>query len=175
MNQEIILQNLRKGLKSAFSTRRRAATTLLLSTSIFFLMALSRSIGYSTQMFLSGKIVNWLTALYTRVLGVYIVDGYYGLFINTVYAVLIGVTLTNFHTKFRSSGVKIRNLTGIAPGFIAAGCAGCGIGLLSLLGIAGGVAVLPLQGALLRISGMALLLFFIVRTGDPETCSIAGS
>lgn len=99
-------------------------------------------------------------------------NGFLGLGISILYSFLIAVTLTNFYTVLKISGLRIRNLTGIAPGFIAAGCAGCGLGVLGLLGVAGGVAVLPFQGSLIRILGLFALIYFIAQTGNPRNCNL---
>ncbi|MFC6730566.1 hypothetical protein ACFQDG_18090, partial [Natronoarchaeum mannanilyticum] len=55
-----------------------------------------------------------------------------------------------------------------------AGCASCGAGVLGALGFVGAMAALPFDGNLLRVGGIALLLFFLGRAGDPQTCSIDG-
>jgi len=48
-------------------------------------------------------------------------------------------------------------------------------GVLGALGFVGAMAALPFDGNLLRVGGIALLLFFLGRAGDPRTCSIAGA
>lgn len=71
--------------------------------------------------------------------------------------------------------LEIGNLSEIAPRVLVAGCAGCGVGLLSLIGVASLVTLLPFQGLSLKIGGIILITFFIARTGNPEICSIPSS
>jgi hypothetical protein len=65
--------------------------------------------------------------------------------LNKAYSTLVGVVITNTYTQFRAKGLEIGNLSGIAPGVLVAGCAGSGVGLPSLIGITGLVALLPFQ------------------------------
>ena len=164
-------EKLSKGLKSAFNNRRRATFTLLLSGLFFILLALSTAINYSIQMFSAG-IEYWLPAISFTVKGFYLNGGLIEVILNIIYSLLVGIILTNTYTQFKITGLRIGNLSGIAPGMLVAGCAGCGVGLLSLVGITGLVASLPFQGIGLKIGGMMLLVFFIARIGDPEICAI---
>jgi hypothetical protein len=61
---------------------------------------------------------------------------------------------------------------GVVPGFLAAGCASCGAGVLGVFGFFGTMAALPFEGNLLQLGGILMLLFFAGRTGNPQTCSI---
>ncbi|MFT4892953.1 MAG: hypothetical protein ACI8Z7_000744 [Candidatus Nanohaloarchaea archaeon] len=174
MNTEDFRQGLRKGFGSAFNSRKKAFSTVFISLIFFILIALSTSIGYSSQMFLAG-IEYWIPAVSFTVRGLYLNGGWIEVVLNLSYSVLIGVIITNTYTQFKNTGIRKRNLSGIAPGFLIAGCAGCGIGLLSLIGLTGIITVLPFQGTLVKIAGMALLSYFIADIGNPEICSIPSS
>lgn len=165
------ITNLKRGLKRPFGSPKAATSTILISFISFVAIALSGSLEYSTQMFSAGTSY-WLPAIQRRVLGLYFEGGVLSLITTTLYSVLIGVTISNFVTQVKASGAKLRSLSGIGPGFLAAGCAGCGVGLLSFLGVAGGVALLPFNGQLVRLGGLSMLVYYIVETGDPKTCSI---
>ena len=173
MSKEIIY-SLKKGFKAPFDSLRLSLFTLLISLISLILMALSSSIIYSYQMFSYGAYY-WLPAVQTRLLGLYIEGGILSLSTSLIYSLLIGITVSNFVIEFRNSGLNLRNLSGIGPGFLAAGCAGCGVGILSIIGFTGAIALLPFNGQLLRIGGMMLLIYFIAKTGDPRTCSISSS
>ncbi|WP_248515840.1 hypothetical protein [Salinarchaeum laminariae] len=104
---------------------------------------------------------------------VYLTRGWLGLALVVVYSLLTGVAVTNAVTLLRHrrrSGAT--SIAGILPGVLAAGCASCGAGVLGALGFVGAMAVLPYDGTLLRVGGIALLLVFLARAGDPRTCSI---
>ncbi|PSG98576.1 MAG: hypothetical protein BRC29_00425 [Nanohaloarchaea archaeon SW_7_43_1] len=171
MNSEDFLKDLKKGIKSGFNSGRKTALTVSISILFFILISLSTNIGYSTQMFSAG-IEYWLPAISLSVTGLYLNGGVSEIILNLVYSVLIGIIVTNTYIQFRNSGTRARNFSGIAPGFLIAGCAGCGIGLLNLTGLTGVVAVLPFQGTLIKLTGVILLIYFIADIGKPELCTI---
>ena len=164
-------RELKSGLKSAFKDRRKTFSTVLVSGLFFILLALSTSINYSIQMFSAG-FEYWLPAVQFTIRGFYLNGGWTNVILNIIYSVLVGVIITNTYTQFRSSGLEIGNLSGIAPGILVAGCAGCGVGLLSILGLSSLIVSLPFQGLGLKIAGMILILYFIARIGNPRICSI---
>ena len=170
MNQRIA-ENLKEGVLTPFESLKLGSTTLFISFISLILMAFSSSIIYTYQMFSYG-INYWLPAIQTRLVGLYIEGGIFSLSTSIIYSLLIGITVVNFGIQLKNSGLNLRNLSGIGPSFIAAGCAGCGVGLLSLVGLTGALALLPFNGQLIRIGGMALLVYFIAKTGNPRTCSI---
>lgn len=105
----------------------------------------------------------------------YLTVGWVGLALVATYAVLAGVAVTNAVALLgRARRTGASTILGVVPGVLAAGCASCGAGVLGALGFVGAMAALPFQGNLLRLGGIALLLFFLGRTGDPLTCSIGG-
>jgi hypothetical protein len=105
----------------------------------------------------------------------YLSVGWLGLGLVAAYALLTGVAVTNAVTLFRRARRRSASTAlGVLPGFLAAGCASCGAGVLGALGFVGAMAALPFEGNLLRLGGILLLGFFLARTGDPRTCSIDG-
>jgi hypothetical protein len=174
MNPEEFKHRLKAGARSAFSSRKKSISTVSISLIFFILIALSTSIGYSSQMFLAG-IEYWIPAISFTISGLYLNGGWTEVVLNLSYSILIGIILTNTYTQFKNTGIKKRNLSGIAPGFLIAGCAGCGVGVLSLIGLTGLVTVMPFQGTLIKIAGMALLIYFIADIGNPKICSIPSS
>lgn len=164
-------RELRSGLKSAFRNKWKTFSTLSISGLFFILLALFTSINYSIQMFSAG-LEYWLPAIQFTIRGFYLNGGWTAIVLNIIYSVSVGIVITNTHTQFKSSGLKIGNLSGIAPGMLVAGCAGCGVGLLSLVGLSGIVAFLPFQGLGLKLAGIIVIFYFIARIGNPRTCSI---
>jgi len=164
-------RELKAGLKSAFGDRRKTFFTVLISGLFFILLALSTSINYSLQMFSAG-LKYWIPAIQFTIRGFYLNGGWTNVILNLIYSGLVGIIITNTYTQFRSSGLELENISGIAPGMLVAGCAGCGVGLLSLLGLPGILAFLPFQGLGLKIAGIVLIIYFIARIGNPKICSI---
>ncbi|NHN49282.1 hypothetical protein G9464_17045 [Halostella sp. JP-L12] len=91
------------------------------------------------------------------------------------YVVLTGIAVSNALALVqRARRRSASTIVGVLPGLLAAGCASCGAGVLGALGFVGAMAALPFDGNLLRLGGIALLLFFLGRAGDPRTCSLDG-
>lgn len=104
---------------------------------------------------------------------IYQTDGWSGLGAIVLYAWLTGVAVVVAVGQLQigsSSGVA--SLTGVGPALAASGCASCGAGLLAFLGFAGGLTLLPFDGALLRFGGILLLVYFIGRAGHPDRCRV---
>jgi hypothetical protein len=104
---------------------------------------------------------------------VYRSDGVVGLGTIVVYAALTGIALVNTGAQVQTSGASsLSDATGVIPGLLASGCASCGAGMLGFLGFAGALAAMPFHGLSLKIGGLALLLFFLGRAGDPRQCAV---
>ena len=165
------------GLVAALSfpltTNRRALGAVVVAVVTYVGLVLSSFPEYSAQMLAAGfgyldEAVLALTA------NTYATIGPFGLGLIVMYAVLTGVALTNVVTQLRLQDVSgVRDLLGVVPGLLASGCASCGAGVLGLLGFAGALAAMPFNGNLLRLGGIALLLFFLARSGDPRTCQVS--
>jgi hypothetical protein len=104
---------------------------------------------------------------------VYLTTGYLGLALVAVYAVLTGIAATNALALVQRAHRRgASTIVGVLPGLLAAGCASCGAGVFGALGFVGAMAALPFDGNLLRLGGIALLLVFLGRAGDPRTCAV---
>lgn len=163
---------LRSALSYPFGSVRRASATLLLAALTYCLLVLSTFPTYSVQMLGAG--VGYLdTVLVSLTRTTVRSNGWIGLGLIVVYAALTGVALVNAAAQFSMQGLSgATDLGGTLPGLLASGCAGCGAGLLGLFGFAGALAAMPFHGNLLRVGGLALLVFFLGRTGDPRTCRL---
>lgn len=163
-------KNLRKGLTASVSSNKRFSGTLIVSTLAFTVSALSTNPGFSLQM-LSAGIQYWPTAIYLRTIGILTTTGITGLIMTAIFSLLAGATITNTFIRLKMNKLSFDAL-GSLPGFLASGCASCGVGVFSLLGMGGILALLPFNGVLLQFGGIVLLLALIALRGDPETCSI---
>ena len=159
-----------QGLKGAVSSRSRATGTLLGTVITFSLVIFSTRPVYSFQMLSSG-LQHWPIAFITRLSGIFMESGYTGLFLTLVFALMVGVTMTNTVIQLRMNRMDLSSL-GALPGFLAGGCASCGLGVLSLLGFGGVLASMPFGGNIFRLGGISILAALIVRNGDPDTCKI---
>lgn len=163
-------KNLKEGLTGSVSSWKRALGTLTAGFLAFSLTILSANPNYSWQMLNSG-IEFWGIAFITRLSGVLATSGYTGAVLTVLFSVLVGVSMTNTVTQLRMNKVNLSSL-GALPGFLAGGCASCGVGVLSLLGLGGVLASMPYQGNSLRLGAVILLIILVTRTGNPDTCKL---
>ncbi len=170
IDQEAWKKDLKEGLAGSVSSWKRALGTFTVGFLAFSIAILSANPQYSWQMLNSG-IEFWSIAVITRLSGVLATSGYTGVLLTVLFSVLVGVTMTNTLIQLRMNKLDFSSL-GALPGFLAGGCASCGVGVLSLLGFGGVLASMPFQGNLLRLGGVILLLALITRTGNPDTCKL---
>ena len=164
--------DLAAALSFPLTTNRRALGAAALSVVTYVGLILSSFPGYSAQML--GADIGYINdAVLALTANTYATIGPFGLGLIVAYAVLTGVALTNVVTQLRMQDISgVRDLLGVIPGLLASGCASCGAGVLGLLGFAGALAAMPFDGNLLRLGGIALLLFFLARSGDPRSCRV---
>ncbi len=147
----------KNSVREALKTRKRVVAVLSVGilTWVFFVLLVNPV--YSFQM-VSG---NPLTM--TEVLPALVASQFATGVLNFIFPVLIaglvgivsvttGLSLYNNYTSSGSLGGTLGGAIGVA----GAGCASCGAGLLTLLGLSGGVAILPFNG--LGVQGLSLLL-----------------
>ena len=163
-------KELSSGVKGSLRSRKRVLGTLMTGSLAFLLTVFSANPGYSVQMISSG-LEYWPIAFMTRFTGLLMNSGYTGASLTLIFSGLVGVTMTNTVVQLRMNQLNLDSL-GALPGFLAGGCASCGVGVLSLLGFGGVLASMPFQGNLLRLGGVLLLLALVIRTGNPDTCKI---
>jgi hypothetical protein len=101
-------------------------------------------------------------------------------------AALTGVNVTMVVYHFREHGVEVRegsgSLLAVVLGTLGAGCAACGsavlVSLLSLVGVTGGVTVLPFDGAGFLVLAAVVILLSIhwlargMRGGEINGCPV---
>lgn len=163
-------RDLFQGLKSASANKKRALGTSLIGLFTFFITVFSANPEYSWQMINSG-VQHWPLAFITRFTGLYANTGSVGILLTLAFSALVSVTLTNTVVQLRMNKLDISSL-GAVPGFLAGGCASCGVGVMSLLGFGGVLASMPFEGNILRLGAVLILLALIIRTGSPDTCKI---
>jgi len=163
-------KGLLQGLNGASRNWKRALSTSVIGLFTFFLTVFSANPGYSVQMLSSG-IEYWQIAFITRFTGMHMNTGLTGIALTLIFSALVGVTMTNTLVQLRMNKINFNSL-GAIPGLLAGGCASCGVGVLSLLGLGGVLASMPFQGNFLRLGGVLLLVALITRTGNPDLCDL---
>ena len=166
-----------KGLSDAlvypFSSLSNAAVAVSVAAAMYVVLVVSTMPTYSAQMLSDG--FGWLGYVVVSLTETtYRSSGVLGVSLVVLYAVLTGVAVVNVLGQIRVAGPSNhKELAGVLPGLLASGCASCGAGLLGFLGLTGALAAMPYDGTLLRVGGLALLVFFLGRAGHPERCGVA--
>ncbi|MBM3232139.1 hypothetical protein FJZ21_02045 [Candidatus Pacearchaeota archaeon] len=106
------------------------------------------------------------------------IDSYSNFFLFAI-AFLFGsyIALATYKTSHvKTEKVSFFGSVGLFFGLLAPGCAACGVGLASVLGIGGALIALPFNGKEVSIVAFALLLyanFKIAKKINQNTCSIS--
>jgi len=156
------LKNIKKSLKILWENK----PYLFLAT----LIALGS--GYLLYIFSSVSMMLYMGS------ALYIVSS---LGLSVLISVLFGIDIALIVYKFNLSkkmGLKENSssVLGIVGGALGSGCPICGATLLGLLGVSGGLAVLPFKGLGLKALSLALLLFSTYKVSESifncKTCKI---
>ncbi|MFP4174437.1 MAG: hypothetical protein ACLFSW_01490 [Halobacteriales archaeon] len=169
---ERFLKDLTDAVAYPFGSLSRAALALSVAVVMYVVLVLSTMPTYSTQVLSEG--VGWFGYVVVSLTETtYRSGGALAVSLVVLYAVLTGVAVVNTVGQLRVAGrSSVGELVGVLPGLLASGCASCGAGLLGFVGLTGALAVLPYDGTLLRVGGLALLVFFLGRAGHPERCGV---
>ncbi|RLM54104.1 hypothetical protein DVK02_11825 [Halobellus sp. Atlit-31R] len=155
-----------------FTSASRTVGTVAVAVATYCLLVLSSFPEYTVQM-LGADLAYADDAVLALTANTYETIGALGLGLIVVYAVATGVALTTAIGRVRLAGLRsARGVSSVLPGLLASGCASCGAGVLGLLGFAGALATLPFHGNLVRLAGLALLVGYLSRIGDPRRCSV---
>lgn len=167
---DISRQKIYTAYRSSFKNRTRKLSVLSISIFTFLLFGFTTGINWHLEtialglQYLDEVILNSITGV--------VLGGKVSLLLTAVYSVLTGIVITNFGVQLAMSNFQGEKLGSILPGFVATGCASCGIGLGGILGFTGAAALFPFQGDLFKLAGIMLLLYAMNEFGDPEICSI---
>nr|WP_276247532.1 MULTISPECIES: hypothetical protein [unclassified Haladaptatus] len=164
--------NLESALTYPFTSWQRTVSMAVIGVLTYLLLIMSVMPEFTIQMLSAG--LHWFDyVVISLTQTTYRSNGWFGLGVIVAYSILTGVALVNTIAQVRMVGVSsVSDLVGIVPGLLASGCASCGAGMLGFLGFAGAMAAMPFHGDLLRVGGLALLLFFLGRAGDPRECTL---
>lgn len=161
-----------KAFKYAFSSKKRGVIFSTSSIVSFLFFLFFSSPGFAIQMTKAGPEYWGYMVIYLAG-GVLHVSGYVGLFLTIVYAVSVGAIITAIvgQLQFKEyDGAK--GLLGVIPGIVVAGCAGCGTGIIGILGAFGVGSLLPFAGNGVRMLGLLVLFYSLQDTGDPRECRL---
>jgi hypothetical protein len=164
------IERFREGFKSTIRTRRRTIFTAFLSTLFLSLMLFSTDVYWNLETLNQGRFIDALLNSSASIR----MKGALNLPITFLYSLLAGIGISNAAIQLKSKNLRKESLS-VLPGFVAAGCASCGVGLASLLGIGVATTLLPFQGLGIKILGIIIMIFAIYSLGDADTCTIPSS
>lgn len=162
---------LERSVKASTSNSFRKLSVAFFSVFIFLIFAFTTDIPWHLQTFRE-SIFYWDNAILNGILNIYI-GGVFSFGLTVIYSIVSGLVLTGIAVQLKYSRVSGKSFSSILPGLFATGCASCGVGLASFIGLTGVAAALPFQGDLLKLAGLALLVYALHDIGDPETCKVS--
>lgn len=164
--------SLKRALIAVVSSRERVLAAATVSVITFYILVLSSYPVYSWQMITTTPLY-WFVAFQNLLLNMFKTVGAFSIGVTALYSIFTGIAVVHAVLQIRSQNLDKRNLLSMGPGIIATGCASCGAGILGFLGFFGAISLLPMNGDLLKLGGIALLVFFLGRSGDPEICKFS--
>lgn len=167
---------IRNHLERGFEAARTSVNTwprLLLSVtfSIFLLAGLliSTNFPWHIATITQGRLID----AYLNASASIKAQGLFNYPVTVFYAAIGGLTLTNTAVQLKSKSIKKEGLS-IIPGFAVAGCASCGVGLASLVGLGAASAALPFGGLGVKLAGIGLMIYALGSLGNADACTIPG-
>ncbi len=104
----------------------------------------------------------------------------FSLFLLFLSALLTGANLTLIYQKIsflrQLGNLKLTVGGGLVLGIVGSGCSACGLPVLSLFGLTGSVAFLPLQGgelAFISVIMLAVSLYFLAKSVNKMSCDLS--
>lgn len=164
------INRLRISARASTSSNYRKLSTIFFSALIFLIFAFTTDIPWHLQTLREG-IFYWDNAVLNGISNIYI-GGIFSFCLTIIYSIVSGLVLTNIGIQLRNSKISGKELGSLLPGFIATGCASCGVGLAGFIGLTGVATALPFQGDLLKVGGLALLIYALYEMGNPEICEV---
>ena len=170
VNKQEVSNRLKRTVRQSIRGKKRKAAAAFFSSVIFLLFAFTTDIPWHLQTLESG-ISYWDNAFWNGVVSIYL-GGAFSFVLTAIYSVVSGIVLTNVVVQLKNSRISGKGIGSILPGFVATGCASCGVGLASFVGLTGIAAALPFQGDLVKVVGLALLIYALYEIGNPDICEV---
>lgn len=171
---EISLKGTKSSLREAFGTWKTGAAVLSVATTTFLLFMLLVNPVYSYQMLSSNPL--HLTTVISTMMADQTLHGFSGIAVTGILAILVGIvtvtTAISLKRNYNNTG-SVTTTFGSLVGFASAGCASCGAGVLALMGVTGGAAVLPFNGLEVQVLSILILIGSMEYTGRQDAiCKI---
>lgn len=170
----MVLDGTRHSLSEAFTGWQRTWFTTGTAAVLWIGFTLLYYPQYSYQL-LTADVTYLTEAVTTLVWYQHATNGVIGVVLPLLITVLTAALLTLTVTSLRQQYTRKGSLSGAAGGvlgFLSAGCASCGVGVLAVLGVGSGLAFLPFQGVGVQVVSVLVLLAALEYTGrQPAVCT----
>lgn len=171
------MDGIKVSFRDATANWKRIVATTAVSAVVFVLFLLLTRPTYSMQLLMTNVTYLWTEIIPLLIWNQHATHGALGLLLPATIAVLAGLvavtTGISLLANYEASG-SLSGVAGSLVGFSAAGCASCGAGVLTWLGLSGGVALLPFDGLGVQAASIAIMLGALEYTGRNQTCTIDG-
>lgn len=161
-------------LKHAFqfaATTPKHVTAALTATTLSFTVFVGLTFPAYTIELLTAGIQYWDTAFTELLWLLRASSGVLGVLLVGIYAAVTGVLIVVVTGSMYHQSTGETGLLTIAPGVLLSGCAGCGAGLLGVIGAFGYASIFPFNGNLIRFLGIFLVVGVLAHIGNPRTCT----
>lgn len=141
-----------------------AFLVLLLSAILFFIFIFLNNIPLFVSAFEITQNLGTLTKVFLNAVDMILDIGGVAVFGSVVAVSILGglsITLISYKmvtTRKLSASHGLLNFSGIFGGALSSACAACSTALISIIGVAGGLAIFPLKGLELSLISIAVLL-----------------
>lgn len=170
-----MMHGTKRAVRQALKTWKRGVAVVAVSIFTWTAFIVLTRPAYSLQLLSADATYLWTEVLPTLVWNQNATYGAIGVLLPMAIALLVGLVTVTTGVSLLQSYHASGSLTGVAGslvGFSAAGCASCGAGVLTLLGLSGGVALLPFNGLGVQALSIVILIGALEYTGRSGACTI---
>ncbi len=170
-----------QALQRVYRERNYTLLALLIAIAIVLIVNWLPNIVLLKDTLMDGYVVLFFILLYDLSKGVFTNNSVLSLVTTLVTGILAGVSISLLVFKAKhAQGLKLNEsgtvTTGAIVGLISSGCSACSVGLLTSLGLIGGLSTLPFKGYEVWVLGVGLFVFSITMTSrrivDCQACRI---
>jgi len=174
------MKDIKEAFKIVFTRPKYILISSIIALFIFFFFLFLNNVPLFVQIIKLGDL-SLIPVTYSSIVTTIVLkSGYLALSLMILVSVLSGIDLSMIIFKFKemNPGGNPKELGTIGASAIAAfgaGCPACATSLLSLLGVAGGLAILPFKGVEITSLSAILLtisLLYISRGINAKTCKV---
>lgn len=158
-----------QALKRVYREKTYVVLTLLVTLAVVLIVNWLPNTVLLWDTLTDGQIALFFTLLYELSGGIFTNNSVISLLTTTITGIFAGISISLLvfkakHTQRVQLNESGTVTTGAIAGLLSSGCSACSVGLLTSLGIVGGLSTLPFKGYEIWALGIGLLGFSLVMT-----------